>query len=787
MRKFKILNILSSVILFTYIVNIKSFALNRNNVVSNVNRKQEVEIKGLNFKKISFDEETKESVYYNEKYNIIIASGVKSDNNQKIGHISFQMGLEDDEGGPHALEHELYSEQLFKNENKTKKWIGISTSSGNSYSGSNAYTYNLLDSVGNVQFELDKKLFEKGNEKEFLKLVNIFLGRAKFLTDKQEIYKREIKNKMNGKIVSRILHELLKKESKIEKGMKTRADDIFYAGGKYKEMKKTTFKKLKDLYFKYVVNGMPCLFFQVENLEQAKRPVGLFKEHYFEKKENYNISDQGKNKKIEFFTKGKLYEGIQDQSFKYLEEKGNQPKEKIAKYVCEETYKIEDFDEMKNGCFTFLDIDNFLKKAIDIKKYGFEKIEVNVEEEGNFILKIFGDDGKLFEKDVIEEKLKKIKEEILKFIESNKITLEDMVKGNRKKYLEENIEKRKINAIIIYNKILKSLVETKTPFSKKYFTLDRNKRILNDYKEYEKNFEENCNSLIENTLKEKPEKIRVYENVIKKHNKDEEIEEIQRKKLPYKISSDNVVESIIAEEIIIEKLLRDLSRKGLIYCSVCSSYVLNEHGHPLFDSEIEIIKSFFKKEFKGLLKNLKLEDSYIKDKVEIYKNISKQEQNNLNMLESKHKNIVNVLENILKEKRLNTEKIKSLIEEIEKFKYDFLNETVMVIKLQKKDYEKLEKIQKDSDKNMGDIFRYYYTYCKKSTDKKLDEKINKEYFKILKKQMNLEKGLLKYIKILKLKNKSQIEKAKNLKIENIKKTLKNVVVEDFDVVNRKTN
>ena len=247
------------------------------------------------------------------------------------------------------------------------------------------------------------------------------------------------------------------------------------------------------------------------------------------------------------------------------------------------------------------------------------------------------------------------------------------------------------------------------------------------------------------------------------------------------------MESIITEEIIIEKLLRDLSRKGLIYCSICGSYVLNEHMHLLFDSEIEIIKSFFKKEFKKLLKDLKLEDSYIKDKVEIYKNISQQEQKNLDILENKHKNIVNSLKNVLNEKKLKMEKVKNLIEEIEKFKYDFLNETIMVIKLEKKDYDKLEKIQKESDKNMGEIFRYFYTYYKRSTDKKLDDKINKEYFKILAKQMNLEEEILKYIKILKQKNRKQIEKIKDLKIENIKKTLKNVTIEDFDIINKKSN
>ena len=41
------------------------------------------------------------------------------------------------------------------------------------------------------------------------------------------------------------------------------------------------------------------------------------------------------------------------------------------------------------------------------------------------------------------------------------------------------------------------MVETKIPFSKKYFTLDKNKEILNDYKEYEKNFEEKIKLLRE--------------------------------------------------------------------------------------------------------------------------------------------------------------------------------------------------------------------------------------------------------------------------------------------------
>ncbi len=785
MKRFKILNIISLIIIFSYINNIKSFAQNENNFVEKIN--EEINIKGLNFKEISFDEETKERVYYNEKYNTIITNGVKNDNNQKIGHISFQMGLKDNEGRPHAVEHLLCSGQLFENKNKIKNWFGLSTASGNGYSGSNAYTYNLLDTVGNVQFELDLKLFKKENENEFKKFVDIFLGKAKFLSDNKEIFKREIKNKVNGKIVSRILHELLNKDSKIEKGMKTRADDIFYAGGKYQEMKKVTFKELKDFYFKYIVNGMPCLFLQVENLEQAKRPIELFKKYYFEKKKNYNISDKGKMKEIKFFTKGKLYEELKNNSFKYLEEKGGQPQEKIAKYVCEETYKIKDYDEIKNTCFSFLDIDNFLKKAVDVKKYGFEKIELNVGEEGELCFKIFGNNKKFFEKDVIEEKLGKINEDILGYLEQNKITLEDMIKGNRKEYLEENIKKRKINSTMIYNKILKSLVENKTSFSKKYFTLDKNGKILNDYNVYERNFEESCNNLIKNTLKEKPEKIRVYENSAKKHDKDEKIEVIQKKKLPYKINSNNAVESIITEEIIIEKLLRDLSQKGLIYCSVYGSFVLNEHMHSLFDSEIEIIKSFFKKEFKRLLKNLKLEDSYIKGKVEIYKNISQQEQKNLDISEKNHTNILNLLKDVLNEKKLNIKKVKNLVAEIENFNYDFLNETIMVIKLEKKDYEKLEKIQKDSEKNICEIFKYFYTYCTKSIDKRLDKKTNEEYLKILTKQMNLEKELLKYIKILKQKNKKQVNEINNLKIENIKKTLKNVAVEDFDIINKKTN
>ena len=457
-------------------------------IKNDANTKQEkinnLEIEGLKFKEICIDIESNEPIYFNEKYNIFLAKGNNVENNL-IGHLDFTTPLfEGEKGEPHGVEHLLVSNSIAAKKTKDKKWFSIGIYPNSEFSRNNAYTYNLFDATALIQFDFNKELFKEGSEKEFQDFVNMFLVKAEFLTDNYEIFKREIKNKYAGKIVSRILHELLNRENPTDfGGLFNKAnlmtqDERYEAAGLYKEMKKLKFKEIKDFYFKYIVKNNPCLFLKVKDLKEAKRAIYLFKKYYYDKKESFNIPEIGKNKKFDYFKKVKLPKEMNKFFFKYSKMKNNKKVEKIAKYVLEAEYKLEDFDDLKNWCFSFLDIERFLKKAVDIKKYGFKNITSTVNENDRLVLKIYGDDEKLFERKNLEKNLKEIEKEIINYLNKNKITLEDIDKKyGREKRLEKQIRKREYSNYMIYRSIIKSLAKYKTPFEKRYSKLEEKGKI----------------------------------------------------------------------------------------------------------------------------------------------------------------------------------------------------------------------------------------------------------------------------------------------------------------------
>lgn len=745
----------------------------------------DLEIEGLKFKGICINSETNEPIYYNEKYNIILTKGDSLE-----GHIDFITPVKDKKGKPHAVEHLLFSNFIGSKKNKKKKWFSIGISFNNEFGRNNAFTCNLLDRTAIIQFNFSKELLKKGFEKEFQKFVDMFLGKAEFLIDNFEIFKREIKNTFAGKVFSRILHELLNRENpKDSEGLFNKAisitqDERYDAAGLYEETKKLTFKELKDFYFKYIVNNIPCLFLKFSDLEEAKRVIHLFKKYYYDKKENFNIPEAEKNKIFDYFKKIKLPKEMNNYFFKYSKTNNNKKIEKMSNYVLEAEYELKDFNDLKDWCFSFLDIEKFLKKAVDIKKYGFKNITFSNDENDRLVLKIYGDDRKLFERKTLENNLKKIEKDIINYINKNKITLDDIEKQGREKTIEEQIKKREYNISIIYRKILKSLAKYKTPFSEKYFTLDEDGKILNNYKKYIEYFEKNCSNIIKNSLEKNPIKIRVYEK--SKENFDEKkAENFKQIKLPYKINSKNIAKAIIAEEIIVEFLTENLSDKGLIYVAIVGSNILNDHMHGLFNSEIEIFRNFFKKDFEKLLKNLKLDDSYIKNKIELYEKVAKKEQKNLETIEKETKASISSLKEILKDKNLNVKKIDKIIDiTTEKIKINaLLCEIISVVKLEKKDYEKVEEIIK----NLNDIITNEFPKIRKDIqdNEKLDKKTNEKYRNLFNKEINLEQNLLKYIELLKTKNQKQINESKTIKTGEIKEILKNITVEDFDLVNKK--
>ncbi len=788
MIKFKILKMLNATIIIMLITNISVLAkgkyeteIQKSETRNTEEKINDLKIEGLKFKGICINSETNKPTYYNKKYNILLTKGDSLE-----GHIDFITPVGNEKGKPHGIEHLLYSNFIGARKNKKDKWFSIGISSDNEFSRNNAYTYNLLDTTAVIQFDFGKELLKEGSEKEFQKFVDMFLGKAEFLTDNFEIFKREIKNRYNGKIVSRILHELLNRENpKDSGGLFNKAilmtqDERYEACGLYKETKKLTFKELKDFYFKYIVNNKPCLFLKVNNLKEAKRAIHLFKKYYYDKKENFNIPEIGKSKKFDYFKRTKLPKEMNNYFFKYTNINNNKRTDKTSNYVLEAEYELKDFNDLKNWCFSFLDTEKFLKKAIDIKKYGFKNITLNNNENDRLVIKIFGDDKELFERKNLENNLKEIEKDIINYLNKNKITLENIEKQEREKTIKEQIKKRKYYYNMIYNNILKSLAKCKTPFSERYFTLDENGKILNNYEKYIEYFEENCSNLIKNSLEKNPVKIRVYEK--SKENFDEKkAEDFKQIKLPYKINSKSISKAIIAEEVIVEFLTKNLSDEGLIYVAIVGSYVLNNHMHGLFNSEIEIFKNFFKKDFEKLLKNLKLNDSYIKNKIELYKKVAKKEQKNLETIEKEIKESINSLKGILKEEDLNIEKTKKVSgKTTEKIKINaLLCEIISVVKLEKKDYEKIEKIIK----NLNDIITNQFPkICIDVQDKeKLDKKTTEQYKNILIKEINLEQELLKYINLLKSKNIKQINESKAIKTEEIKKILKNITVENFSV------
>lgn len=100
-----------------------------------------------------------------------------------------------------------------------------------------------------------------------------------------------------------------------------------------------------------------------------------------------------------------------------------------------------------------------------------------------------------------------------------------------------------------------------------------------------------------------------------------------------------------------------------------------------------------------------------------------------------------------------------------------------MVKSEKKDYEKVEKVIKNLNDIITNQFSKICVYVQ--NNEKLDKKTNELYKNSLNKEMNLEQELLKYINLLKLKNIKQINELKTTRIEEIKEVLKNVTVENF--------
>ncbi len=795
-KSLKIFNILVSLIL---IGNIKVFAtkenLNNNSLKNNLqesstssqfNKKEHCSttfnVEGLNFNEV-LSNAFGDIFYFNEK--CCILANVSSDPEIKENiTVSFPAGTKDDKGLLHLTEHLLTCLGIGKEQ---PFWQSFSCSSKNENAGLNAHTMSLNEAanLAYLLFDVNDYMLNNMNIEDIIKDISNELNGNSKAVKNEEITNREISRmflemeRIQNPPKFEGINGIIKKETRDVTLRKLMYD----YGGTPEKIEQIKHSEVKDFYNKNIVNVKPLIFLQFRNLEKAKKVISLFKKYLFDVKKEYNIAKIGEEKFInkDYFEMpiSKTFANAK-KTFKIYE-----PKEYETKYLATIKYDIHDLDIYDKEILKCLD-ENYVKKTIKeiMEKYKIKdlKTHISMVDEDIFEMLIYTDNEEILE----EENIKDIIKEITNKIIESKIMSSDLNKETLKMIMYK-IYNGDYNFTDISTKIMKSLIFYNEPFSKQYFKLDKKGQFEKNPKTLSNYIGSYIGDILKRVLNENIKKKFI---IYKKEEDSRNLEEINRdtKKTPtilpffYDINDiENIAAILVADEIIIRQLNKNLNDKGKVYIDISASNIINNFDFYGTEIEKQNVKKFFDSgEFKNCLEEIQQEkDSYFDQIIKIAGQVIRSVESNLIEYERSTEEKIKKLKQLIEKKEINLKEFNRIKNSND---ISYLDDGMVITKISKE-----ENIEQENLNNITNEIREKYieltNKIKNTNPENLDEKTKKLYNDILDMNIKLEtknletcKNCLK--KITSIKNQSS-----ELTANIVKNILQNIDIKKFDEVN----
>ncbi len=740
-----------------------------------------------------------------EPYNLFVEIGEYGyDESVNKGSICFSDGITSEYGEMHLLEHICCKKSI------DVGWQSMRFSDTNDEVGMNAFTYYLDVNNNIVEFELELKGKSIADEGFIKNLSDMLLGKGDFVKNFKHIFKVE-KN--------RVISEMNRHQEGIKDGgtnsiidsenYRIFHKDRFDHGGKCDEVKKLTFENMWRYYNRNVVKGKPTGYFKYKNLKDAEKSIALLKKYYFDYKteENCKMAKPGKKKLYDDFIK---YENVRKEFaekrgiFELRTGKDGDKKTKKAQNLVQIEYNVYDLDYFKKECMECYNEEYFnsLPEINELnKKYGFKGIKISGDM-SNVVLNIYTDNRKI----LTEKKLKEIEKEIIDiiigYIDRNEIKFEDLINAKIFEEKKQKIQEKDFNFMDIANKINLSYMLEGKLFSKKYFRFNEKGELENNPKVFEKYCKENYTNILKEVLEKTKRRISVFErekgeyDIIKDF-----VDDTSRRYIPIKVKPvngkknfDSDAEFAVAQGFLEENIakLGNDKYKGKFYSKFMTmNRVFNRFiFSPKSNLDIANFEEICKNHLKTDLKNLKLDDSYLNKRIDIYKSMVEKYRQSLLLIEKLFKEKQDKMKVLLKKKKIT-------FKDIRKMKEKDINYSLFweVWRLVKSDYseklklsEQLEQLDQDEIK-LKELEKQVLNVTKNDSTV-LSKEAKKTFKKELKVNMKKIEFILQCIKKL-LKRIVAIQNVKvnlngkrmGITPEYIRAIMKNVEFLDYDKVN----
>ncbi len=739
-------------------------------------------------------------------YNIFIEIGdYRYDEDVNKGTISFLSPLENGCGGAHINEHNLseYSVNI--------GWYAFEVSNTNDEIGMNAYTTHFDKKNNIIKLDLDLKGKSIVDEEFVKKLCDVLNGKGNYAKTFKKLFdieKFRVMSEMHG-------HQYGLKDGGtgsilVSESFRLSNKEKFDLGGYYNEVKNVSCEDAWKFFEKYVAKGTPTLYLKFKDMEQAKKSLAFFKKYYFDYKteENCKSIKPGKNKIDDDFIKFPNISKEYAETTKMFElgvgEDGNKETKK-AKNLVKIKYDVYDFDDWKKeciGCYNEDYLSNLPKINELNKKYGFKGIKI-LKGGSNLLLSIYTDNRKV----LTEEKLKEIEKEIVDiiigYIDRNEIKFEDLINAKKYERIRQGMKENDFCLAGIAEDVVKSYILEGKPFSKKYFRFNEKGELENNPKVFEKYCKENYTKILKEALEKTKRKIYIYEREDGEYDVVKDfVDNTSCRYLPLNVrpvngkkNFDSKEEFAIAQGFV-EEIIAELAYRkwrGEFYSRFMrTSLVFNRFDFfPRSELDIKNFERICKKDLKVELKNLKLDDSYLNKKIDIYKNILKKYEKSLVLTEKLQKEKIQKKRDLLNKKEISFKDIRKSNER--PVDISPLREALVFVKLNYSEKIKLEEKFEElynEDIKVQKIMQEVHNKTKNkatSLDKKtinMFKKCLKTGLKVRELYLNYTKALLEKIrKMQKIKVNLNGKKGK-LTPEYIKAIIKNVEVLDYDKVNK---
>ncbi len=725
--------------------------------------------------------------------------------------ILFSFPNENNEGRAHAIEHLIVQYLKDISGVEDDSWFAAYTGMVHPiFAGNTRKNENSDFKSCEVELKFKDEFFK--DEKRWEALGKALLGGL--LKDKNklmEYYKGEVYGKYKNKETSRMFAEIEGSENTKDPMKKMEIDinkidlskGMFKYWGDLNELKNIKIEDLEKGYKKYFVDAKPLIILNCKTKEEADKKISLLNKYYLKNKEKSEVAEEGK---LAFEPKKYIERKATDlelSEFSYvIQENKRKNKEinNIGRIKFGEKNKLNVIENAILGCLK----EDYVKDIIDYKNLGVDDFYIAVGDAGVSI-EIKGNKNKefSFSKEELLKIAEKVKQKLLEKIKNKGIKKEDL-DGHMLGSFARHCDDRNIDYEEMIKKMDYSSRKYKTPFSEKYFIVDKNNNLIKDTQKImllvEDYFIKNCERILKEILENEP---RIYK-IVKpegKNNEDNIKEansyEPEQTKLPfkYKLDSKNDVCVVLAEESIYEKVLHPLVKKGLLYIYPEGRNVVENYPEmaALSETEKRNLGLYFKEDFKKDLEKLEKEfdknDGYLNKLKEKYKKVSdNQKQKILEFKKIQEKGISDLekIKNKLNEKIKNANDVTFVMDEIEKNNVnnnvlDILDNTKKLLFLSKKENDDYDKIfKKLVEKN-----KFKINKCHSGQNNASIKEIKNNVEKLLDLEIKSLKDFIRFEETILRKIDNYQKESKNVKNDDILKILKGVVVEDFYKVNAK--